>query len=140
MTNPSVARRIHQIPDSHLLLGLILFRAVNSLLVRTYFSPDEYWQALEVGHRITFGYGYLTWEWGTVGLRSVLHPALFAGLYKLLALLGLEDGALFVRSSDRVALTGMFTEFDLGYTYSGSLIQIVDLWAKDLAVWIRSSR
>lgn len=103
MTNPPAARRTHQIPDSHLLLGLVLFRAANSLLVRTFFSPDEYWQALEVGHRITFGYGYLTWEWGTVGLRSVLHPALFAGLYKLLAILGLEDGALFVRGYDRQA-------------------------------------
>lgn len=103
MANPIAAMRAHQLPDSHLFLGLVLFRVVNSLLVRTYFSPDEYWQALEVGHRIAFGYGYLTWEWGSVGLRSVLHPALFAGLYKLLSILGLEDGLLFV--SDRPLLS-----------------------------------
>ncbi|KAJ6296068.1 hypothetical protein OIU78_023996 [Salix suchowensis] len=24
---------------------------------------DEHWQALEVAHRIVFGYGHLTWEW-----------------------------------------------------------------------------
>ncbi|KAF9179468.1 hypothetical protein BGZ51_006910 [Haplosporangium sp. Z 767] len=87
--------RMHQLPDAHILAGLIVFRAINACLVKTYFSPDEYWQALEVGHWITFGYGYLTWEW-KVGLRSVLHPALFAGLYKILSALGLDDGMLFI--------------------------------------------
>ncbi|KAG0331748.1 hypothetical protein BG004_001522, partial [Podila humilis] len=57
--------------------------------------PDEYWQALEVGHWITFGSGYLTWEWD-VGLRSVLHPAFFAALFKVLAVLGLDDGSFFI--------------------------------------------
>ena len=96
MATPIRVMRAHQLPDTHLVLGLVAFRGLNSLLVRTYFHPDEYWQALEVAHRVTFGYGYLTWEWGPVGLRSVLHPALFAGLYKLLSILGLEDGSLFV--------------------------------------------
>ena len=81
--------------DIAILLGLIVFRAINACLVRTYFSPDEYWQALEVAHRITFGYGYLTWEWA-VALRSVLHPALFAGVYKVLAAAHLDDGPLYV--------------------------------------------
>lgn len=31
-------------------------RMANSLLVQTYFNPDEHWQALEVAHRIAFGY------------------------------------------------------------------------------------
>ncbi|KAG0053431.1 glycosylphosphatidylinositol anchor biosynthesis [Gryganskiella cystojenkinii] len=88
--------RAYQLSDRQLLISLLAFRVLNSLLVKTFFSPDEYWQALEVGHRITFGYGYLTWEWGSVALRSVLHPALFAALYKLLSLLGLEDGSLFI--------------------------------------------
>ncbi|KAG0196894.1 hypothetical protein BGX28_009634 [Mortierella sp. GBA30] len=87
--------RVHQMPDAKIVLGLIAFRAINACLVKTYFSPDEYWQALEVGHKITFDYGYLTWEWD-VGLRSVLHPALFAGVYSILSTLGLDDGALFV--------------------------------------------
>jgi hypothetical protein len=34
----------------------LAFRVVNALLVRTYFNPDEHWQALEVAHRIAFGY------------------------------------------------------------------------------------
>ena len=36
------------------------FRVVNALLVRTYFNADEYWQSLEVAHRMVFGYGHLT--------------------------------------------------------------------------------
>ncbi|KAF9979283.1 hypothetical protein BGZ73_002552 [Actinomortierella ambigua] len=80
-----------------MLLILIAFRAINALLVQTYFSPDEYWQALEVGHHIAFGYGYLTWEWRSdVGLRSVLHPSLFAALYKALAWAGLDNTRLLI--------------------------------------------
>ncbi|KAF9372880.1 hypothetical protein CPB97_000960 [Podila verticillata] len=81
--------------ETSILASLLVYRAVNACLVKTYFSPDEYWQALEVGHRITFGYGYLTWEWD-VGLRSVLHPAFFAALYKVLAVLGLDGGSVFI--------------------------------------------
>ena len=31
-------------------------RIVNSLVVQTYFNPDEHWQSLEVAHRLVFGY------------------------------------------------------------------------------------
>ncbi|XWS70897.1 hypothetical protein CRYUN_Cryun03dG0089500 [Craigia yunnanensis] len=37
------------------------FRMLNALLIQTYFNSDEHWQALEVAHRIAFGYGHLTW-------------------------------------------------------------------------------
>ncbi|KAL5988042.1 Mannosyltransferase aptg1 [Asimina triloba] len=83
-------------PDSFLfsspkrILALCLaFRAVNALLVRTYFNPDEHWQSLEVAHRIVFGYGHLTWEWKK-GIRSYLHPLIFALLYKILAFCGMD--------------------------------------------------
>ena len=40
------------------LLGYVwLLRCANALVVRTYFDPDEFWQSLEVGHRMAFGYG-----------------------------------------------------------------------------------
>eukprot|EP00808_Paulinella_micropora_P025583 g35269.t1 len=39
-----------------LLLWLVIFRATNSLVLKTYFNPDEYWQALEVAHQLVFGY------------------------------------------------------------------------------------
>lgn len=67
----------------------LALRMANSLLVQTYFNPDEHWQALEVAHRITFGYGHLTWEWKK-GIRSYLHPMVFAFLYKILALFHLD--------------------------------------------------
>lgn len=38
----------------------LLYRLINSLVVRSYFSPDEYWQSLEVAHNMIFGYGELT--------------------------------------------------------------------------------
>ena len=37
---------------------LLLFRVANSLCVRTYFTPDEYWQGPEVAHGMVFGYGH----------------------------------------------------------------------------------
>ena len=40
------------------LAALLLFRALNGLVVITYFNPDEYWQSVEVAHHWVFGYGY----------------------------------------------------------------------------------
>uniref|UniRef100_A0A182PZW1 Mannosyltransferase n=1 Tax=Anopheles farauti TaxID=69004 RepID=A0A182PZW1_9DIPT len=64
-------------------------RIASVFIVSTWFVPDEYWQSLEVAHKLAFDYGHLTWEW-TAGIRSYAYPALFAGLYKLLALCGLD--------------------------------------------------
>ncbi|XP_062224342.1 mannosyltransferase APTG1 [Phragmites australis] len=75
--------------DRRVLALALAFRAANALLVRTYFNPDEHWQCLEVAHRVAFGYGHITWEWKR-GLRSYLHPFIFAALYKILALLHLD--------------------------------------------------
>jgi Alg9-like mannosyltransferase family. len=66
------------------MIWLLSFRLLNSLLVRSYFSPDEYWQSLEVAHKIVFGYGELTWEWENSALRSIIHPGIFASLYYFL--------------------------------------------------------
>ncbi|KAI5067112.1 hypothetical protein GOP47_0017640 [Adiantum capillus-veneris] len=69
--------------ESKLLLCCISFRLLNALVLQTFFNPDEYWQSVEVAHRIVFGYGHLTWEWSK-GIRSYVHPLIFAGLYKVL--------------------------------------------------------
>lgn len=34
----------------------VALRVLNCCLVRTSFVPDEYWQSLEVAHRLVFGY------------------------------------------------------------------------------------
>jgi len=65
----------------------ITFRVFNSLVVKTSFNPDEYWQSLEVAHDLAFGYGYKTWEWNSKWrIRSWLHPVMFSILYRILAL------------------------------------------------------
>jgi phosphatidylinositol glycan class B len=92
----------------------LAFRAANALLVRTYFNPDEHWQCLEVAHRVAFGYGHLTWEWKR-GLRSYLHPLIFAALYKILALLHL-DNPWFMVMAPRL-LQSVFAAFGDLYLY-----------------------
>lgn len=87
---------------THPLLKKVFFlclfvRFVNAFLVQTYFNPDEHWQALEVAHRISFGYGHLTWEWEK-GIRSYLHPVIFAGLYKVLAFFHLDKPWFMIRT------------------------------------------
>lgn len=71
------------------IIGLI--RLILSLSIRSYFSPDEYWQSLEVAHNLVFGYGHLTWEWQDSKLRSIIHPLMFAWIYYLLQITGLDS-------------------------------------------------
>ena len=42
---------------------------------------------------LVFGNGHLTWEWEH-GLRSYLHPALFAILFKILKFVNLDTPSL----------------------------------------------
>jgi phosphatidylinositol glycan class B len=70
-------------------LLLVLFRLFNSLFVRTSFVADEYWQSLEVAHRMVYGYGHLTWEW-TFYLRSSLFPFMYAALFRMFETLSLR--------------------------------------------------
>ena len=49
-------------------------------------------------------YGYLTWEW-RVGIRSYAYPLLFATLYKVLEILGLDNRLLLVNISH---VSGLF--------------------------------
>lgn len=64
---------------------LFSVRCINAFACRTFFQPDEYYQALEPAWQMVFGPAsgaWLTWEW-TYGLRSSLHPAIFAIGYAL---------------------------------------------------------
>ncbi|KAA0715260.1 GPI mannosyltransferase 3 [Triplophysa tibetana] len=89
----------------------ILFRLVNCVLVQTSFVPDEYWQSLEISHRMhihcinvlrlcwtsltILTYGYETWEWRE-GIRGYSYPLLFAMMYKILQLIGYDTVQLLV--------------------------------------------
>ncbi|KAK0549103.1 glycosylphosphatidylinositol anchor biosynthesis [Tilletia horrida] len=96
---------------------LLSFRLLNAALTQTFFQPDEFWQSLEIAHRIVFGYGYQTWEWrderaslpsgsapwqGWLGgwwqdvvvgspIRSIAYPAIFVPVYWLLKNLQLDN-------------------------------------------------
>ncbi|KAI8828672.1 Alg9-like mannosyltransferase family-domain-containing protein [Chytriomyces cf. hyalinus JEL632] len=74
---------------------IIGFRTYNALLIKTFFSPDEYWQSLEIAHEYVFGYGHLTWEW-THRVRGFAHPMIFAAEFKALELAGLDDTELMI--------------------------------------------
>lgn len=76
-------------------LIFLFVRLASIFIVQTYFVPDEYWQSLEIAHKIVFDYGYLTWEW-VLGIRSYIYPLIIAGLYKILAVLGLDSAEAIV--------------------------------------------
>jgi phosphatidylinositol glycan class B len=100
-----------------LLLALAI-RSLPLLLPQTYFQPDEFYQALEPAHHLVFGYGHLTWEWLDLPLdaskaswweevivggrmRGWVWPAVFAGVYKVLVMLGLDESGLVVSVGGR---------------------------------------
>ncbi|XP_076958345.1 mannosyltransferase APTG1-like [Bidens hawaiensis] len=118
-----------QFPSSKKIFTLcLIFRIINSLFVQTYFNPDEHWQALEVAHRVTFGYGHLTWEWSK-GIRSYLHPMLFAILYKILSILHL-DTPLFMIKAPRL-FQSVFSAFGDLYLFKLSHV----LFGGHVAQW-----
>ncbi|CAM9437250.1 unnamed protein product [Scytosiphon promiscuus] len=74
-----------------LLGALVTFRVLNALVVRTSFTPDEFWQGPEPAHLLAFGTGHLTWEWEpSARIRGFTHPLMFASVYKALQILGLD--------------------------------------------------
>ena len=75
-----------------LIWSLLVFRVALALLTRTYFQPDEYFQALEPAHHAVFGYGHLTWEWSTAQpIRSIIYPVLYIPAYWFLNATGLAS-------------------------------------------------
>lgn len=109
-SSPASLRAHAMVPPS-LLLALTI-RSLSLLLPHTFFQPDEFYQAFEPAHHLVFGYGHLTWEWkdlpanegddwwsvyiATGRMRGWLWPGVFAGVYKLLAISGLDDTFLLV--------------------------------------------
>lgn len=68
---------------SDIFTALLLLRWTAALCVRTFFQPDEYFQAQEPAWQLLHGPAsgaWMTWEWRE-HLRSSLHPVLFAAAY-----------------------------------------------------------
>jgi phosphatidylinositol glycan class B len=78
----------------------LVIRVTIALATRTFFQPDEYFQALEPAHYLVFGYGDLTWEWTSKPpIRTILYPALNIPIYWLLKIFSLDGTSLLVRWS-----------------------------------------
>jgi hypothetical protein len=63
-TTPKVHAQVAAAQVSDVLSLLLAFRFINALCVRTFFQPDEYFQALEPAWDIAFGANsgaWLTW-------------------------------------------------------------------------------
>ena len=73
-------------------LVAVVWRVLIAVLTDTFFQPDEYYQSLEVAHRVVFGYGHLTWEWtSNPPIRSISFPALYMPVYWLLKKTRLDE-------------------------------------------------
>eukprot|EP00833_Pecoramyces_ruminatium_P004060 jgi/Orpsp1_1/1178092/evm.model.c7180000063995.1 len=81
--------------ETKIFLMLILFRFYNSISLKTFFVPDEYWQSIEVAHNFIFDYGYLTWEWKEK-IRSFSYPLLFTIPYMILKHFNLDNTDLLI--------------------------------------------
>ena len=75
---------------SLIVFTIVLYRLLTAFIVHSFFDPDEYWQSMEVAHKISFGYGHLTWEWEQQ-IRSYIHPLIFSLLYSFLKITGLDS-------------------------------------------------
>ncbi|KAL0946742.1 hypothetical protein HGRIS_012920 [Hohenbuehelia grisea] len=99
-------------------------RILIALCTRTYFQPDEYFQALEPAHALVFGYGHLTWEWLTPQpIRSILYPAVNVPLYWALKALNLDKNRLF---GDALLVAGP-------RILHGAFAAATDIWLRELA-------
>ncbi|TRY90141.1 hypothetical protein DNTS_033334 [Danionella cerebrum] len=102
----STERKRHtlQICGISISVFIVIFRLINCFLVQSSFVPDEYWQSLEIAHRMVFGYPCemntiilmkRTWEWKE-GIRGYSFPLLYALMYKLLQLMNYDTVYLLV--------------------------------------------
>eukprot|EP00829_Urostomides_striatus_P020861 TRINITY_DN9036_c0_g1_i1.p1 TRINITY_DN9036_c0_g1~~TRINITY_DN9036_c0_g1_i1.p1 ORF type:complete len:140 (+),score=35.30 TRINITY_DN9036_c0_g1_i1:63-482(+) len=73
----------------------LAYRIFLSLYVRSDLAPDEYWQSVEISHKMVYGVGYETWEWTIpTPIRSTLHPFLYATCFKILQVFSLDYSCL----------------------------------------------
>mmetsp|Transcript_14095 Transcript_14095/g.19448 ORF Transcript_14095/g.19448 Transcript_14095/m.19448 type:complete len:112 (+) Transcript_14095:103-438(+) len=89
MSEMKMTGKLMSLCQRHIFFCLVLWRLLNALLLRTYFTPDEHWQSLEVASKLVFGEGVLTWEWQEgARIRGFTHPLIFAALYWVLKVTG----------------------------------------------------
>jgi phosphatidylinositol glycan class B len=117
----------------------LVIRVAIALATRTFFQPDEYFQALEPAHYLVFGYGDLTWEWTSKPpIRTILYPALNVPIYWLLKILRLDGTSLLVRWS-QTFLSVYHNQFTHGPKIAapkvlhGLMAAGTDIWVRELS-------
>jgi phosphatidylinositol glycan class B len=108
----------------------LVTRILISLLTRTFFQPDEYFQAIEPAHRAVFGFGHLTWEWvSSQPVRSFSFPLLYVPLFYALKSLHLDDTTALVRAAycgELVALNQVVPQIWAPKVFTGILAAVTD--------------
>ena len=87
-----------------ILLAAFSLRVFAIFLFPGLAHPDENFQAMEIAHRLAFGYGALAWEFED-GLRSLVAPFFISWLFRLVEpVLGGSQGYI---DALRIALAGL---------------------------------
>ncbi|KAJ8668703.1 hypothetical protein QAD02_010366 [Eretmocerus hayati] len=109
-----------------ILLALIIWRVSSAFIVQTFHVPDEYWQSLEVAHKLAFDYGYLTWEWRSA-IRSYLYPCMISVLYSVMRILKV-DYTFMITMAPRIchALLSAYADYKF-YQWTQSKIALLSL-------------
>jgi phosphatidylinositol glycan class B len=122
-----------------IVLALVI-RVTIALATRTFFQPDEYFQALEPAHYLVFGYGDLTWEWTSKPpIRTILYPALNIPIYWLLKVFYLDGTSLLVRRSQTFLFSDYHNLFAHGTKIAapkvlhGLMAAGTDIWVRELS-------
>ena len=92
---------MYMVPYCSLVFSWCAPDSTSFVTVGTVYFPNaaEYTQKKEKWPWLSLtlaSYGYLTWEW-KVGIRSYAYPLLFATVYKVLEILGLDNRLLLVK-------------------------------------------
>jgi hypothetical protein len=77
-----------------LVLAALVARLVVVFVHDRVYHPDEIFQYLEQAHRLTFGYGYIPWEY-RYGTRSWILPGFISGLLFVCRIFGVDDPAVY---------------------------------------------
>ncbi|HKO93719.1 MAG TPA: glycosyltransferase family 39 protein, partial [Polyangiaceae bacterium] len=80
-------------------LGVLLAAGVLRLWLaledHSIYWPDEIYQSLEQAHRLTFGYGFIPWEFRD-GARNWILPGMVAGLWQVATALGVQSSLVLI--------------------------------------------
>ncbi len=99
--------------------------------ITTVFQPDEIFQSLEPAHRLTYGYGIVTWEW-IVGMRSWVLPFFLAAVMRLTGWMG--AGSSGYRFGVTVALSVLsLTSVWFAYAWARRVSGVLAAWIAALA-------